>query len=119
MTIYNKMQATATRLLNKYTQGAVSLIRVSAPMQSANEWDLPIEGQETEYPLSAIVKGVSEQYVDNSTIVATDLEVSVSVFDTTPTLGDKIVIDGKDKTILKIIAVPSAGTVCLWKLIVR
>jgi len=107
---YARMQQTATRLLDRFQQGVVQLVRVNpgAP-DPATPWE-PGAPTETTYPLDATVSRVAEKYVDGTLIVATDNQVIFAVPEVTPTLADKLVIDGMVLAMKDIRPIPAAGT---------
>jgi hypothetical protein len=114
---YGRMQATATRLLDRFNQGNIVLTKtVTAP--GPNEWT-PGTQTETSYRLKATAKGVSAEYIDGTTIVATDLEITAAAFGAEPDMADTLTIDGKAVQVLRIIRLPAAGTLVAWKLIAR
>jgi hypothetical protein len=100
----------------RFKQGAVAYIKPGAI--TGPEWN-PVQGPSTVYPLDATVSGVSEKYIDGTLIVATDLEVTFSVFDDAPTTDGLIRIDGADRQIIKVMQIPAAGTVVAWKVIAK
>ena len=112
---YSKMANVATKLLTRFNQGSISYIEHG--LESGPDWS-PSFAPETVHKLKATASGVSEQYRDN-TIVSTDLEVTAAVFGVEPTVRGLIRIDGKDLQIIRVIPLPSAGTVCAWKMLVR
>lgn len=116
---YGKMRARATGLLNRFAQGTVILTKTTrdAP-DPATPW---IPGAETQvaYTLDAVVKGVSSRFVDGSTILATDLEVTAADFGASAEPGDTLTIDGAVVVIIRDMSVPAAGTKVVNKWIVR
>lgn len=119
MSIYPKLQITASKLLAKFKQGTIQLVKTGAPVAGTNEWDSPTNGAETTYTLDAIADGVNQKYVDGETVLATDLQITSAVFAVKPLIGDKLIIDGQKMTIIKVLANPSAGLVCNWILFAR
>jgi hypothetical protein len=128
---YARMQGTASRLLNRFAQGTVTLTKPGETVPGANPWDPPVEGEPTEvtYTLDATVKGVSDTYIDGTIILATDLEVTASTMarDASgaqvaidPDFGtDTLSIDGQAVSLVRNISVPAAGTRVVLKYIVR
>ena len=116
---YARMQGTASRLLNRFAQGTVSLTRTTPGSSSPSTPWIPGEATTVTYSLDATVKGVSKEFIDGTTIVATDLEVTAAAFGAEPEPGDTLSIDGKAVTILKQVRIPAAGTLVCWKWIVR
>ncbi len=119
MSIYTRGQATASRLLAKYGQGAVTLTRTTTTIPDASEpWNTE-ETTET-FTLEAVVKGVSERFVDGTTILASDLEIIAAVHaDVTPQAGDALSIDGTAVQVLRIMPKPAAGTPVAYVFLAR
>jgi hypothetical protein len=114
---YGRMQSTATRLLDRFNQGNIVLTKVvTAP--GPNEWT-PGESTPAPHTLKATAKGVSAEYIDGTTIVATDLEITAAAFAAEPDMADTLTIDGKAVQVLRIIRLPAAGTLVAWKILVR
>lgn len=113
---YTLMQGTASRLMNKFSQGTVVYNDHGTP--TGDPWD-PTPGTPTDYTLDATVSGVSERYVDGSTVLASDLMVTSAVFDTEPTMQGTVTIDGEAHQIIRIMPKPAAGTTVAWSMIVR
>lgn len=116
---YQRMKINvADKLLTKFQQGSIALVRrtVSPP---ASPGGAPIVSN-VSHQLQAIASGVSQQYVDGVTILATDLQVVSAVPDgVVPTAGDVITIDGKSTVLLRIVPVPAAGLTVAYKFLVR
>lgn len=118
MSIYNRLTTTSTRLLAKYKQGVVEIGRpVTTP--GAEPYDPPTTSTSwTE--VDAVVKGVSQKYVDGSTIVMSDLEVltqTPATFDRAA--GDLMRIDGDVVAVLMVEPIPAAGSAVATRMIVR
>lgn len=113
---YGKMQSTASRLLARFKQGVVVY---TAPGTTTGPDYAPVITPGTAYTLDATVSGVSEEYVDGSQIVATDKMVTAAVFGERPVNAGTLTIDGKVLQILRVVAVPEAGTTIVWKIIAR
>lgn len=135
---YGRMQMTATRLLDRFKQGRVTVIRTTQEPKP-DDWPTwePWEGETTTsvYELDAVVKGVSEKLVDGEVVKATDLELTCShkmtlvEVDNAPVasvahpfdagLLDTLNIDGKHVTIVRDLTVPAAGTPVAHRYVVR
>lgn len=98
-------------------QGTVTLTRTTTGTPDPETpWE-PGAPTTAVYTLSARVDGVLADYVDGTTIVATDLMVIASPRATlagsqvgmVPRMSDTLAIDGAVKTIKRIDAVPTAG----------
>lgn len=116
---YEEMQGVAGELLAEFAQGVVTVTVPGTTTPGPNPWDPPVVTDPVTYPLDATVKGVSKEFVDGTTILATDLEVTAAVFGAEAGPADAVSIDGTAMTLLKVIRVPAAGTVVAWKWIVR
>lgn len=108
-----------------WNTGAVTLTRSTpgAP-EEATPW-IPGEPTLDVYELDARVDGVAEEYINETTILASDLMVIASpkavhtltdgdpadgaVVDLVPQMTDTLAIDGAAKVIKKIDAIPAAG----------
>lgn len=139
---YGKMQGTASRLLEKFKQGRVTLTRTTQAEKPIDwpTWE-PWDGVTTVqvYELDAVVKGVSAKLIDGDVVVATDLELTCShkmtlvetkvgsdepamssapvAFDAA--LLDTLAIDGRPVTIVRDLTVPAAGTPVAHRYVVR
>lgn len=116
MSLYDRMQATASRLLEKYNQGVIEY--VPPPTTSGDDWN-PVQVASDPIAIKGTVQGVSAEYVDGETVQATDLELTASVFDQEPVMSGKFRIDGQVMQTIRIMQKPAAGTVVVWKVIVR
>lgn len=112
MTFYSEAQSTGTRLLKKFNQGTVRYLEPGEP--TGPDYD-PTPGTPTPYDVSATVRGVAQQYVQDGYINATDLQVNIGVFGARPTTSGTLEIDGKQHQIIRVDAVPGAGTVIVWR----
>lgn len=121
---YGKMQATASRLLDRFAQGAVQLTRmVPGEPDPETPW-IPAEPTVTTYDLDATVAAVTvdqanAKYIDGTTITTADLVVTCAVPEVTPEMTDTLSIDSAVRTIKKIVQLPAAGTPVAFKLFVQ
>lgn len=116
---YARMQATATRLLDRFNQGIIVLSKPGTTTPPANPWEPPIVVAPVSYTLKATAKGVSDEFVNGTTILATDLEITAAEFGAEPDPADALTIDGKAVTVVKTWRIPAAGVLVAWKFIVR
>jgi hypothetical protein len=114
---YGRMTATASRLMARFAQGNVVLKKTTRG-PGPNDWT-PGDPITVDYPLDATVKGVSKQFVDGTTILASDMEITAAVFGAEPDPADTLTIDGKPVTVLQVMRLPAAGTLVAWKWIAR
>lgn len=104
--------------LRKWKQGVVTLTRTaSASPDPSTPW-IPGAPTETVYTLDAVVTGVAADKVDETLILATDLQVVASPrarlsdgtqVDVVPQASDIITIDGEAKVIKRVDPHPAAG----------
>lgn len=116
---YGRMQGVATRLLDRFNQGVITLTRSTPGTPDPDEAWTPVEPTLTTYTIKATAKGVSKEFIDGTTIVASDLEITAAAFGADPEPADALAIDGKAVTLLRIIRLPAAGTLVAWKFVVR
>ncbi|MEO9230375.1 MAG: hypothetical protein ABI216_15725 [Devosia sp.] len=126
---YDRMQGTATRLLTKFAQGQITLTRPGASTPGENPWDPPVTSDPVTYTLAATVKGVSTQFINGTTVLASDLEMTAAVVgkdasgtavDLVPNFAtDVLSIDGHAVTLVRDLTVPAAGVRVALKFIVR
>jgi hypothetical protein len=114
---YERLKKTHDRLAARFNQGLVT-ITTTTTTEGPNPWDPPVIVT-TETPVNAVVRGVSEEYVDGSSIVASDLQVQIAAMDGAPEVGDTIKIDGRSVAVLAIKPIPGAGPAVAIRLIVR
>jgi len=113
---YGKMQATASRLLAKYAQGVITY--TPPPTTGGDPWN-PTQTPSTPITIDATAQGVSAEYVDGTTVLATDLQITSAVFSQAPSMAGKITADGKVLQMIRIIPLPAAGVTVAWRVIVR
>ena len=114
---YQRMAATAKRLLTDNAQGSVSIGRaVTTPGIEA--WDAPTASISWQ-DIKAVVRGVSAQFVDGVTVLSTDLQVTAYIADYQPLPGDLMMIDGLNVTVINQQKIPAAGIIAAWRFIVR
>ncbi len=113
---YNRLQGTASRLLNRFRQGAIAYRQPGTTTGPAFD---PVVGPPTNYELDATAVGVSQKYINGTTIVAADKEVTAAVFGATPDTSGRIVMDGRELEIVQTWQVPASGTPVAHKFIVK
>jgi len=116
MSFYTRLQATATKLLEEYSQGAITHIRDGAPTGPSYD---PTPGQAVATPVTASVKGVSARYVQDGFISAQDLELICSVFGFDPVQSDRFSIDGRVLQVIMVEPIPAAGTIVAWRVFLK
>lgn len=113
MSFYTEMQAVATELLTEFKQGTVRYI--ASGTTSGPAYD-PVIGSPMPYTVNATVRGVQQKYIQDGYISASDLQATVSVFDVEPTVSGTLEIDGAEKQIIQVDALPGAGTTVAWRI---
>lgn len=136
---YAKMQSTAGRLLARFKQGRVTVVRNVDGDPMPPDWPTwepwPDNSRREVYELDAVVRGVSAKLVDGDVVVATDLEVvcshkmmlaEVNGAVVTPAavefdaaLLDTLNIDGRPVTIVRDLTVPAAGVPVAHRYVIR
>lgn len=111
--LYERMQGTASRLLDKFNQGVVQYVPPGTPV---NDWETATAGAPV--TLEAVARGPSQQYLSDL-ITTSDIQITASVFGQTPSQSGKITIDGVEKQIIKVQQKPAAGTPVCWMIWVK
>ena len=159
--LYTRMRSTASRLLTKYKQG-VTYYKATINDES-KPWE-PTSTATITMPINCVVSGVAQEYVDGSTVIATDKQALISAFpdnyqlsyeytdestgdtetrtmtvtpemvnnwflffflplnapkDVAPSNSGVIIVDGKEHQIVRIDAIPGAGTPVAWRVFIR
>ncbi len=109
---YEDLQGVASDLMAEFGQGTVRYIHPGAA--TGPDYD-PQPGTPTAYPVKATVRGVQDKYVDDTYVTASDLQVTLSVFDREPTNEGVMEIDGREHQVIRVDAVPGAGTTIVWR----
>ena len=118
MSIYDDLQSVTSEIMSEFKQGLIQLVQFEYPENSTP--DNPGEPEEILTELNGTVKGVSYKYLKDSFITISDKEVTTAVVaDIQPSENDFIDIDNIRYKILQFQPLPSAGTACAWKFIVR
>lgn len=107
---YGRMQGTATRLLTKFNQGAITLIRVTPGAADPDRPWVVNPPTTTSYPLQGAVRRVEQKYVNGTTIVETDDQINFAVPPIVPNMSDKFTVDGKPRVLKDLRPLPAAGT---------
>ncbi|TPN44450.1 hypothetical protein FJ981_28045 [Mesorhizobium sp. B1-1-4] len=111
---YDRMQKTATRLLDRFSQGVVQLKRETPGVVDPDQPWVPVEPTVALYPLNAAVKRVDQRYENGVLIVQTGDMVTFAVPEVVPLLTDFLIIDGTERVITSLRPTPAAGTVVKW-----
>lgn len=116
MPFYDDMQKIATDLLTQFNQGKIVLLKGGKGVGPAYN---PGEVPPVEIPLAGVARGVLKKYVNGTTIVESDMQLTVAVSTVAPTMDDAIQIDGRRYKIVGIKPIPPAGTVVANNIIFR
>lgn len=117
VSFYQELQGVASELLAEFDQGGIFYIAVvpgSGPAQN------PGPSTETPFKVEGVARGVSFKYIDNKSVVASDLQITMAV-DARYTPNEKgfALIDGVRHKVIQAIRKPAAGTPVAWTIIVR
>ncbi|MER9188303.1 hypothetical protein [Mesorhizobium australicum] len=107
---YDDMAKMATELLTEFGQGSVQLKRETPGVVDPDQPWVPVEPMMAFYPLDAVVRRVSQKYVDGTLIVSTDNQVTFAVPEVVPALTDTLIIDGVELAMKDLRPIPPAGT---------
>lgn len=116
MTFYTDLQAIAKGVLAEFNQGGFSKITITTT-PAANEWELDTVTP-TPVAIDAVVKGVSQKYVDGSRIVATDLEATLPG-DVNIDTGSNVTINGDAVQVIEVMPTPPSGTPVIIRVVLR
>jgi hypothetical protein len=131
MTFYQEMQGVATEILDEFQQGDVLAVRTTPGTPDPTKpWE-PVEGTVKTYKLKATVRGVSQKYLDGTNITVSDQMVVAAVAAKEvlngipqgdeafhPAASDEIRVDGKTRSVKRIIPIPAAGTPVAYHIVI-
>ncbi|WP_246689047.1 hypothetical protein [Mesorhizobium sp. WSM4310] len=100
----------AVALLGEFKQGAVTLKRETPGVADPAQPWVPVEPTVETWPLDAVVRRVSQKYIDGTLIVATDNQITFAVPATVPAMTDTLVIDCAEHAMKDLRPIPAAGT---------
>jgi hypothetical protein len=115
MSFYEDMAGVAYELLGEFHQGEVLLKRVTPGTPDPDQPWIPVEPSGQSWPLKAAVKRLHQRYENGVMIVETGDMVTFAVPVVRPLVTDLIVIDGEERAITNLTAIPPAGTAAVWK----
>lgn len=120
MSIYDDLRNISSELHGEFKQGDVRYVPlVVTPGATPDRPATSAKG--TPVLINSVVRPVSTKYVDGTTVVVTDKQLSIpnDGVSPTPQIGHFVRIDGVDHSIIMIMARPSAGIAINWTVIVR
>lgn len=110
---YDNMQGVATELLTEFNQGSMSYNYITG---GTSPFDGPATA--TAVPFKGTATGVAFKY-RNDLVTASDIEITAAVFDPAPLPNGTVTIDGTERQILSVMAIPAAGTPSIYKIFVK
>lgn len=113
---YSDMQKIASSVLGDFAQGSITYVAIT---HGNGPRDDPGKSVETLYSVNGVARGVRFGYVDNSLVLASDLQVTIPADVITPQPTGFVEIDGTRYKIVKIVPKPAAGIAAAYDLIVR
>lgn len=125
--VYAPKRARVAAILKRWKTGVVVLKRTTIGASAPTTPWIPGTLTTEVFVLDARVDGAPAEYVNETTILATDLMAIVSpkvanedgaIIDIVPRMSDTLTIDGADKVIKKIEAVPAAGVAARFHIFV-
>lgn len=113
MNIYEDMRdALSQEMAEEMDQG--DLVYTAPAYVTGPEWD-PVETQAAPYAVKGVARGVQQKYVDGTYINASDIQCTLSVFETEPTTSGTMQIAGRTHQIIRVDRIPATGTVVAWR----
>lgn len=126
MSVYSPAFSRVAAILKRWNTGTVTLTRTTPGTPDPSTPWIPGTPTTAVYTLDAVVKGVAADYVDETTILASDLMVVASPKATlagapagiVPLMQDVLHIDGAEKAIKKIEPAPASGQAAMFRIFV-
>jgi len=124
---YDFARGRVAATLNKWSVGTVTLTRSTPGTPDPSTPWIPGTPTTATYTLDARVDGVIAEYVNDTTILATDemviaspkaRDVDGNVVDLEPRQSDTLQVDGSTRVIKQIKAVPASGQAAVFHIIV-
>jgi hypothetical protein len=116
---YTDMANTALGVIKDFQQGLLTLERRSL-VAGAEPWD-PGVPQVQSYSVIGVVQSIDRRLVDGTTVLATDrlaiLPAHSLPANVAPLTSDVLVIDNEPTVIKKVLRVPEAGIVIVYRLV--
>lgn len=108
----------APRLLDKFGNGGVrTVLRVLTPNADPL---LPPSEVLMATEVSAVARGVSSSILTaDANLVATDLQVIVAAIDYAPDVGAIVEINGSNRAVVRVDAIPAAGDPAIYRFFLR
>ena len=116
MSLYADMQAMADSMLSEFSQGTIE-IGTTSSAAGATPLDAPTVTT-TWKTYNGVARGVSSQFVDNLTVLGTDL-MAILQADATAAVGNLARIDGEIRNIVRVDNIPAAGIAVAKRVFIR
>jgi hypothetical protein len=117
---YSDMAGLALEIIDEFQQGVLELER-QTPVEGDKPWE-PQAPDIQRFPVVGVVQAIDRRLVDGTTVLATDrlaiLPVNSLPASVIPELSDVLIVDGTPTVIKKIIRVPEAGIVIVYRLVI-
>ena len=115
---YDRMRATADRLVTRFDQGATAVVTVvNVPNPDPLQ---PPAIVPTETSIPAVVRGVTAAMVAaDPNLLATDLQVVMGPEGEVVSVASSLSVDGQPRRVISIERIPASGTVCAVRAVVR
>lgn len=113
---YGKMQATAQRLMDRFSQGTVYHVRDGEPTGPINN---PVPGVPVKTLVNATVRGVEVQYIQEGFVTGSDLQMTVPAFEYSPVTSDRFEINGSEHQIIRVDRIPASGVVVAYRVFLK
>lgn len=108
----------APRLLAKFGNGGVETV-ITVTTQNPDPL-LPPTTESTSVEVNAVARGVSSNILTaDSNLVATDVQVIVAAINYVPQVGDFVAINGYDRAVVRVDAIPAAGDPAIYRFFLR
>jgi hypothetical protein len=116
---YKDMANVAHGVINDFQQGVLALERRSL-VAGSEPWEPGTATVQT-FPVTGVVQAIDRRLVDGTSILATDrlaiLPANSLPANVIPQISDRLIVDGEPTTIKKVIRVPEAGIVIVYRLV--
>lgn len=113
---YSRLKSSADRMIGNAAQGTIE-IGTTASVAGATPLDAPTVTTTWE-EVNGVARGVSFKYVDNQTILATDL-MAILDADAGATVGGLVRIDGAVRNVVRVDNIPAAGLTVAKRVFIR
>lgn len=108
----------APRLLAKFGNGGVDVV-----LQVVTPTPNPLEPDAVDYvreDVKAVARGVSSSILTaDPNLVASDVQVICAAIDYVPAVADVVAINGTDKRVVRVDAIPAAGDPAIYRFFLR